>query len=547
MRSEPAGSVPDNGHEYGVPIPADTLEGIRAAVDAYELDLAANDVPALEQWFVSSDAAMRVDADAVLVGRQAIDKYRRASSGAPQRSIDRIHIVPVQSDVVVAITEFKRLNGDRGLQTQVWVHTREGWRIMVAHVSVDRTLSSATGAVPETETIANDPRIWRLKGDPLIKGAESGPLQGLTVAVKDIFAVKGNAIGLGNPTWLECAPIETANAAVVDTLLSAGADIVGITQTDEFAFSLAGTNVHYGTPPNPAAPGRVPGGSSSGSASAVAHGFVEVGIGTDTAGSVRIPASYCRLYGLRTSHGMIPGRGLVPFSPSFDAVGWMTRYASSLDRVARVLLPKVEVAPLKRIILADDLFELAEQEQRAFLLASARRIVELLNLELEVVPKFCAGQLDTWLKAFGTVQPAEAWQSFGSWVGANSQAIEPEIAERFEVGRSVTAIERAEAERMLLHARSFLWDRIPAGTGMIQPAASTPPPPLRTTAEEKAALRAGTRRLMAVGSISGLPVLTIPTGGPIGLCIVGPRGSDTVLTALAGKLENIDLVADSND
>ncbi|MEO5534701.1 MAG: amidase family protein, partial [Pseudolysinimonas sp.] len=109
-----------------------------------------------------------------------------------------------------------------------------------------------------------DTSVWREYGEPLIAGAAEGPLRGETVAVKDLYDVEGFKVGLGNPTFLAEAEVEIGSAPAVAMLLEAGADVVGIAQTDEFAYSIAGANPHYGAPPNPAVPGGLPGGSSSG-------------------------------------------------------------------------------------------------------------------------------------------------------------------------------------------------------------------------------------------------------------------------------------------
>ncbi len=137
-----------------------------------------------------------------------------------------------------------------------------------------------TAGVPRADVPApaeTHPAVWRVVGDPLVAAADGGALSGTRVAVKDLFAVAGHAIGAGNPAWLREAPVEPAHAAAVEALLRAGADVTGIARTDELAYGLSGLNTHYGMPPNPAAPGRVPGGSSSGSASAVALGLADIG------------------------------------------------------------------------------------------------------------------------------------------------------------------------------------------------------------------------------------------------------------------------------
>src|SRR2546423_196570 len=171
-----------------------------------------------------------------------------------------------------------------------------------------------------------------------LPATKSGPLDGLRFAVKDLIDVAGHRTGCGNPTWLATHPPASVSAVCVEQLLAAGAQCEGKTATDELAFSLLGENHFYGTPLNPAAPDRVPGGSSSGSASAVACGLVDFAIGTDTGGSVRVPASNCGIWGWRPSHGLISVAGVMPFAPTLDTVGVFTRSAELLQRVAAVLV-----------------------------------------------------------------------------------------------------------------------------------------------------------------------------------------------------------------
>ena len=166
-----------------------------------------------------------------------------------------------------------------------------------------------------------------------VAGAGDGPLSGLTFAAKDIYDVAGHVTGCGNPDWARTHPPAEAHAPAVATLLAAGATLVGKTHTDELAYSLMGANAHYGTPKNTADPRRVPGGSSSGSVAAVAAGLVDIGLGSDTGGSVRLPASFCGVYGLRTTHGLLPLDTAMPLAPSFDTVGW---YSSDLGTMTRI-------------------------------------------------------------------------------------------------------------------------------------------------------------------------------------------------------------------
>ena len=192
-----------------------------------------------------------------------------------------------------------------------------------------------------------------------IAGAAAGPLAGLTFAVKDAIDLAGFRTGAGNPDWSRTHPPATATAPAVQAVLDAGASVVGKTITDELTFSLNGQNIHYGTPINPRAPGRIPGGSSSGSAVAVAGELVDFALGTDCGGSVRAPASYCGIFGMRPSHGRISTDGVFPLAPSFDTVGWFCRETPNClsALVEFCSATGTTAARLQRLLIATDAFD----------------------------------------------------------------------------------------------------------------------------------------------------------------------------------------------
>ena len=236
---------------------------------------------------------------------------------------------------------------------------------------------------------------------------QDGPLAGLTFAVKDFFDVADVPTGAGSPEWLATHPVPTQSAPIVSRLLDAGARLVGKTHTDELAWSLNGENAHYGTPINPAAPGRIPGGSSSGSAAATAGGMVDFAIGSDTGGSVRLPASYCGIYGIRTTHGRVPISGAVPLAPSYDTVGWFARSPEIMARVGKVLLADIrEARRPKKALIARDLFDAVEQRVAQALRPSVDRLVALVRSADFV--DVAGGELAAWRNAFRVIQSQEA-------------------------------------------------------------------------------------------------------------------------------------------
>ena len=300
--------------------PDDIPDDLFTAFDAYERAILANDLDALDAAFAPGEGTIRADGAGLLVGHDAISAFRVTRGGVAPRTIERLEYRPLGPDIALLVAESRFHGGGRGIQTQVWQRIDGQWLITAAHVT--------------PRTPAFDRSIWRSVGDPLWQGAWEGPLAGLTVAVKDLFALTGFRIGAGNPTYLREARAEKTTAPALADLIRAGASVRGLARTDEFAYSIAGDNAHYGTPPNAALPGALPGGSSSGAASAVALGQADVGLATDTAGSIRVPASYQGLWGLRTTHGLVPRQGVLPLAQSFDTVGWLTRDGATLQRVA---------------------------------------------------------------------------------------------------------------------------------------------------------------------------------------------------------------------
>ncbi|MET0313001.1 MAG: amidase family protein, partial [Hansschlegelia sp.] len=246
-------------------------------------------------------------------------------------------------------------------------------------------------------------------------GASDGPLAGLSFGLKDLFDLEGVRTGAGNPDWLASHEAATATAPVAQRLLDAGARLVGKTHTDEIAWSLNGENAHYGTPENVAAPGRIPGGSSSGSAAATAAGLVDFAIGSDTGGSIRLPASYCGLYCLRPTYGRIPIDGAVALAPSYDVVGWFARGPELFRTIGRVMLPDYrERGAPRKLLIAEDLFAKVEPGVDEALAPALDRISAMFG---EVEKVVVAGErASAWRDVFRIIQSSEAWAVHREWV-----------------------------------------------------------------------------------------------------------------------------------
>ena len=403
---------------------------------------------------------------------------------------------------------------------------------------------------------APGPSLWRETGDPLLPATGSGSLEGLRLAVKDLFALEGFAIGAGNPDWLAGATPETTTAAAPAALLAAGAAVAGIARTDEFAYSLAGTNAHYGTPPNPKAPGRISGGSSSGSASAVSLGQADVGLGTDTGGSIRVPAAYQGLYGIRTSHGAVSTDGLLPLAPSFDTVGWMTRDAGTLAAVGEVLLPRHAPAPdgssgprsgpFTGAKFAPALLALAEPDVGLAVRDFLDGWAGTGGLPGLAATDFPVAELPRWLAAFQTVQGFEAWAQHGGWVSRHWESLGTDVVGRFRTASLIVPAQADSARDVLRAARQHLRALVGGGI-LVLPSASSVAPLRRNTVQDAKldgaaieAVRRATMQLTCIAGIAGLPAVNIPlttsAGLPCGVSIVGPVHRDADLLRLACQL-----------
>lgn len=517
------------------PIP----EGLRAAFDDYERAILANDLDALDAFFAPDPEAMRGDAAGLLVGHDAISAFRSVRGGVPARVIERVEYRPLADDVALLVSVSRYAGGGTGLQTQLWEHRDGRWVITAAHVT------------PRAQ--AFDRSVWRTVGDPLWQGAWEGPLEGLTVAVKDLFAIKGYRIGAGNPTYLDSARAESTMAPAVTDLLRGGASLRGIARTDEFAYSIAGDNAHYGTPPNGALAGALPGGSSSGPASAVATGQADIALATDTAGSVRVPASYQGLWGLRTSHGLVPRQGLLPLAQSFDTVGWLTRDAGALQRVAEWCLSfdgsdstesvfGESGADLPwRFVVPEEVLAAVQPETRAAFDGILGALAEGADApEIEAVS---IGDLDAYYEPFRTVQGAEAWRNNGEWLRAHPGAVGPAVAERFRLASEVTAEQEAQARAALAPLKASLTALVSRAV-LLMPTVPGPAPMRTARGERVDAIRQATLRMTTPAAVAGLPaisapLLTVPSPrgpAPVGVCLVSRAGTDIALVRLATRL-----------
>ncbi|MCC7427851.1 MAG: amidase [Alphaproteobacteria bacterium] len=394
------------------------------------------------------------------------------------------------------------------------------------------------------------PRL-RLAG----RGAANLPLAGLTFGAKDLFDVAGHVTGCGNPDWRRTHPPATGTAPAVQALLDAGATLVGKTKTQELAYGLTGENPWEGTPTNPAAPERFPGGSSCGSAAAVAAGLCDVSLGTDTGGSVRIPASYCGIFGIRPSHGAVSLAGVMPMAPSFDTVGWFARDAATLARLGDVLLAEGALggrslggngrggnglggngaAPaLGPLVAVSNAWDNADAETEAALRPALKALEAAFGPALSLTLPWSGAQL---YEAFRCAQGAEAWTTLGPWVERTSPAFGPGVQERFLAAKALPAEKAAAGRAVRAVVAGRMRGLLGGGAVLVYPTAPGPAPLLGADAHTQQAVRERIIANTAIAGLAGLCEVSLPAGkaggAPVGLSLVAAPGQDRALLALA--------------
>ena len=374
-------------------------------------------------------------------------------------------------------------------------------------------------------------------GDVEVPSAPSGPLAGLTFAVKDIYDIAGYPTGDGNPIRRAESPIHTTTAPIVAAMLNAGARFVGKTQTDEMTFSMNGQNKHFPQPINARAEGRITGGSSSGSAAAVAAKLCDFAIGSDTGGSVRAPASYCGLWGIRPTHGRVDNSRALPLAASFDTAGYFADDPKIFARVAPVFLGEdKQTFRLTRLARAADAFERLLSEREA---AALRPIEAKVEAKLGPVTHVTVAPdgLQPWYWTFRHLQAVEAWKAHGEWIKSRNPDMSPGTRERFEYGATIDADARRQAEENRKAQRARVESLVGTDGVLMLPTVPGVAPRSDLSGDALQAYRERALSILCISGLSGLPQVTMPLttldGMPLGLSLIGPRGSDRALIALA--------------
>jgi amidase len=401
-----------------------------------------------------------------------------------------------------------------------------------------------TADVPSHTVLADPARCGLVQSWPVAPSG-AGKLDGLNFVVKDVFDLAGRVSGYGSPDWKLSHDKASANAPVVNKLLAAVATLTGVTQTDELAFSLDGINAHYGTPLNWQDAGCIPGGSSSGSGSMCAFGFCDFALGTDTAGSVRVPAAYQGIYGLRTTHGAISLEGVLPLGPSFDTVGIFARSPDLLQDVASVLVSGNE-STIKNVRIEKAAFLLLDPD----LASLASRVFNTIEYVIGTLDRHTNTiKLDELARRFGIMRGYEAWQAHGEWYQTVQPNLSPTVRERLLACREVNGAQYQDSFDFRLGLKTYMRSFLPADTAILLPTTWSFAPLLESDSETMALNRTRNIELNSLASFCGLPQINIPFRTNesdlvygdkqeyFGFSLVGAYGCDLPLIRLAQRLK----------
>lgn len=387
--------------------------------------------------------------------------------------------------------------------------------------------------------ITKDTSVYCTQGPGSLSATADGVLSELTFVFKDLFDVKGYVTGAGNPAWLASHQKAQQSASLIDNLLAHGASCVGRVQTDELAYSLNGQNIHYGTPVNPLAPDCLPGGSSSGSAVAVANGEADFSIGTDTGGSVRVPASYCGLFGLRPTLGKLDLDNVFELAKSFDTAGIFSHNLTILSNVFSVLTKQKQQGQKATKLYLDSTLEKQLSEQRLNTLKNCcqRADIELLSCNLLTD----TGQtLDGLSLLFRTIQGFEIIEGHDAWLQEHADSLDPSIMQRVIWARSITQAQYLKAKAQQYQFQQKLSTLFSKMQGLwVLPTTPSGPPALTMAGDQLALYRSQLMGLTSIAGLAGFPQLHLPmqglSEGPCGFSLmsIADKEADLIETGLS--------------
>lgn len=372
-----------------------------------------------------------------------------------------------------------------------------------------------------------------------LEGVNKGQLKELTFAAKDVFKILGSTYGNGHPKWLETNTPDDFTTSIIMKLLEEGADLVGKTVCDELCFSISGENWNYGSPINPHDPRRYAGGSSSGSGVAVAGGLVDFSLGSDCLGSVRVPASYNGVLGMRPTYERVPNDGEAPYCESMDVLGYMSSDTEVFRKISKVILGEDKNnTRFKKLLVAKDCFDIVDTGVKEALRPAMEYIGDNIDLieEIDISPV----NISEWVDIFRYIQGYEVWESYGGWIRKYRPRLSRGPKERLEWASSI----RLEQYQDALNKRLEIIDRINSvvceDTLLCMPTVASIAPLRTTSLKEINKIRAQSSALLCISPLTGIPQVTLPMvkqhNLPLGISLLGAQGRDLSLVNFGTEL-----------
>lgn len=372
-----------------------------------------------------------------------------------------------------------------------------------------------------------------------LEGSKEGKLKDLVFAAKDVFMIKGSTVGNGHPDWLKHHGPDPFTSSAITKLLNQGADLVGKTICDELCYSISGENWHYGSPINPHDVRRFTGGSSSGSGAATAGGLVDFALGSDCLGSVRMPASYNGLFGMRPSYQRVANDGEAPYCISMDVLGYVAAEPDVFVKLSEVLLDEdSEKTTFKQLYVAKDCFDTVDADVKAAFEPAVEFIKTHLDDSKDVI--VAPEGLDSWVDAFRLVQGYEVWESYGGFVNRYAPRISRGPKERLEWASTITLNQYNEALTIKKEIEDYFTRFLPHDAILILPTGASVAPLRTASLEDINRERHQSSNLLCISPLTGTPQVTVPLvklhDVPMGLTLISNKGTDMELVRFAAKV-----------
>ena len=360
--------------------------------------------------------------------------------------------------------------------------------------------------------------------------SNSGSLSGMTFLCKDMCDIKGFKSSCGNPDFYKHSIEALDYAPFLKKILNEGAILKGITICDEFFYSIIGENKHYGTPENLNSPNCVPGGSSSGSAAALTNHDFDFTIGTDTGGSVRVPASFCGVFGFRPTHGRIDLNKVYPMAKSFDTLGWFSNNKPNMLKLGKIFFDNFREIQIeqKNILIPVDIVDDLDQDIKSQFYNYCE--YKFKNLKKVQLSSYKKSEL---ADCFRVMQGYEIKLNILPWIEKYDPKISTEINSRLKMAKIITKNMYDDAINLRKEFISELDQNLPVESILIFPTIPFSAPIKGQSDDNLSELRKKVMEFTCIGGLSSRPQISIPkfkgSTGPIGLSVLGNKNADETM------------------